>query len=386
MSGSVAVEPDPAYPAGHAVIRVGGAGQLRGSANFRIKRDDYDEGVFGPNGWQVSDALLLPDAQSVEGNDLLLHIGPSLVQHVVSGVYRLAVPAAGVDTTVFWPDLPLMADEALNMVAEPARDMVAEPYAASALRPQIPRPPPGPAQIPRPPPAPPEMANGSGVASSRAGFDDPSRPTGQVPDDTVRVTPSPTPERPRWLVWAILLVVVLIAAGGGYFGYRTLYPPPPEVAEQAPPNPPPPANPPPPEAAEQASPTPAPGLDLTHMSAAEALRSSASPEALLREAERRMSLDAAQRSEALLLMQGAADPNRDYAPAHAALGRLYDPGLQHPPEIEADARQAAIHYRAAVQGGDNSVVDARAALKAYLEQRSQHGDLYAPLILKEFWQ
>jgi hypothetical protein len=106
---------------------------------------------------------------------------------------------------------------------------------------------------------------------------------------------------------------------------------------------------------------------------------------LLDEAQRRMQLDSAQRSEALLLMQGAADPDRNFAPAHAALARLYDPSLPRPPEIQPDARQAALHYRSAVRGGENAVADERAALRAYLERRQGQGDLYAPLILKEFW-
>jgi hypothetical protein len=360
----VAVEPDPAFPGGHALLRIHGAGKFSDRpAVFSIKRDDYDEAVFGPRGWQVAGALLSPDSQSVEGDDLLLHIGPSVVQHIVSGVYRIAVPAAGVETNVFWPDLPLMADEALNMVAEPVQ---AQPKMAPPPPRKIQRPGPDRGTAgPRPDPAPGFMG------------------TGPASDDTVKienkppVPPPPTveetdPVRRNWLKLAVSLAVVLvIAGGGGYFAYRWLFPPPPPpVAEDAPKPPP------------SDNPQPQP-LDLSHMTAAEALRSGAPPEALLAEAERRMQLDGAQRSEALLLMQGAAA--RNYLPAHAALGRLYDPDIQHPPEIQADARQAASHYKIAANGGDTSVAEPRAALQAYLQRQASRGDMFAPLILKEFW-
>jgi TPR repeat protein len=119
------------------------------------------------------------------------------------------------------------------------------------------------------------------------------------------------------------------------------------------------------------------------MTGIELARSGAAPEVLLREAERRMQLGGDHRNDALLLMQVAAD--RNYAPAHAALGRFYDPDLPHPPDIQSDEHQAALQYHAAAQGGDNSVAEARAALKAYLEQRAGLGDVFAPQILRDFW-
>jgi hypothetical protein len=368
MNTRVTVEPDPAYQGGHALIRVAGAAAFTGAADFRIRREDWDEGVLGPKGWQVADCLLPPDATSVDGNDLLLHLGPSVVQIVESGGYRFAIPAAGIDTAVYWPDLPLQADDALNMVAEPVR---AGPRAAAPQRPQIQRLQP---EAPPPPPRPGPRVVGPGKASGGGGPDS---------DETVLIKPAPPPEpvepEPRkWLPWAALGLVLLLLAGGGYYGYQQMVPP-----DQPPgPGPAPQAQGQPP-ATPPASPPPPGEPDLQNMSVADAIRSGAPPAALLREAQRRMQLDSARRSEALLLMQAAADG--DFAPAHAALGRLYDPGQPHPPEIQPDPRQAALHYRRAVQGGDTSVAEARAALKSYLDQQSQNGDLYAPLIVKEFW-
>jgi hypothetical protein len=372
MSGTIEVEADPDFPGGHALLRVRGAGKFGGPAGFWIKRDDYDEGVFGPRGWQVADALLTPDGHSVEGDDLLLHVGPAVVQHLENAVYRIGVPAVGVETTVFWPDLPLLADEALNIVGEPPPAATQE---VTAPPPKILRP--GPETQPkRPEPS---------ISVTTPWRDETPAATKPGPDDTVLIKSQPPgPEHPvqsadpeparNWLpIAGLLLAVLAVAAGGGYFGYRWLFPPAPEVAQQTPPAAP---------ATPEPEPSPA-GPDLRQMSAAEALRSGASPEALVAEAERRMQLDGPQRSEALLLLHGAAD--RNYAPAHAALGRLYDPGIPHPLEVQPDARQAAANYRLAVNGGDTSVADARAALQAYLQQQASHGNMFAPLILKEFW-
>src|SRR4051812_42477275 len=118
MSGTVRIEQDTAYPAGHAVIRIVGVAGSNGPFGYRLRRDEFDEGNFGPLGWQVAEALLSPAEHSTDGGDLLLHVGPSVVQHIVSGVYHFALPAAGIETVVFWPDLPLLPDTALNMIAE----------------------------------------------------------------------------------------------------------------------------------------------------------------------------------------------------------------------------------------------------------------------------
>lgn len=117
------------------------------------------------------------------------------------------------------------------------------------------------------------------------------------------------------------------------------------------------------------------------MSVLDLLRGNLAPDVLMREAERRMKQDEAGRGDALRLLMGVAD--KGHAPAHAALGRFYDPTLPHPPDVTPDARQSARHYRDASAGGDSSVDAPRAALKGWLEQRRD--DPFAPLILKEFW-
>jgi hypothetical protein len=370
VSYSVTVEPDPIGGAGHAVIRVHGAGPFTGPTSFRIRRDDYDDGVFGRNGWQVADELLVADSRQVAGNDLLLFIGPSIVQRIESAVYHFAIPAANIETTTFWPDLPLLAQGAANMVAEPARTGV---RAAAVSRPVIQRPTAA-DTVQRPEPE---------IRSTV------TRPAEPAPDDTVRLQPAidekpvvvpqpPAPTQRKWIPWASLALVLIVvaAAGGGYYYYYYLPHPPQQTANTDPITPTPPH--------EQPVVQPPAGPDLQNMSVAEALRSGASPEALLREGQRRLGLDAARHGDALLLMQGAAD--RGHGPAHAALGGLYDPNLPHPPDIIPDPRQAALHYRRAVDGGDTSVAAARAALKTFLERQVAQNDPFAPGTLNEFWQ
>jgi hypothetical protein len=372
VSGAVEVQADPKYSAGHAVILVRGAGHLAGAVDFRIRRDDFDDGVFGANGWQVADALLTPDEKSVDGNDLLLHVGPSIVQHIDSGVYHFVLPAAGLEATMFWPDLPLLAEGPSDIIAEHAR---AKLRAAPPRNPTISRQPPPEPPAPAEPTVRVERAEPSDATAAATTVDD----TVQVPRPAVEPEAPPVASSKKWR-W-LLLLLVLLGAGGGYLGFRWLNPPqpipePPVAQEEQRP-----AQPPQVEPAQ--SPSPAPGPNFEGMSAIDVIRSGAAPDALLREAERRLQLGGPKTNDALLLMQAAAD--RGYAPAHAALGRFYDPNL-HPRDVTPDPRQAALHYRAAARGGDTTTGDARAALKSWLERQAQQNDLYAPLILKEFWQ
>jgi hypothetical protein len=374
VSGAVEVQPDPKYSAGHAVIVVRGAGRFAGSANFRIRRDDFDEGVFGASGWQVADTLLTPDEKSIDGNDLLLHIGPSIVQQIDSGVYYFALPSAELEATMFWPDLPLLADRPSDVIAEHARARRRE---APPNRPTISRQTRG---------EPPSSASPT-VRPERAGPSDAAEAKTIVGDAVPVFQPDTEPKPPQietttsWS-WLLLLVpLVLLGAAGGYLGYRWLYPPHPSVAEHQMPPPVPDQL---PEHPPQLDRSPPPsGPNLENMSAIDAIRSGAAPEALLREAERRLQLGGPKTNDALLLLRAAADSG--YAPAHSALGRFYDPNL-HPRDVTPDPRQAALHYRAAARGGDNATSEARAALKAWLERQAQQNDMYAPLILREFWQ
>jgi hypothetical protein len=102
----VTVERDRTSFAGHALIRVHGGARARTNPGFRLHRQvEWSDATLGPAGWQVAGELLTPARVTVEGEDLVLGVGPEVCSHVESGVYRIVVPAAGVDTVVVWPEI-----------------------------------------------------------------------------------------------------------------------------------------------------------------------------------------------------------------------------------------------------------------------------------------
>ena len=126
---SLQVEPDPAHPAGHALIRVAGAAAVAGAPGFRVQRDaGWGDDKLGPGGWQSSDALLAPDRAEASGPDLLLHVGWDVCRHLEAGVYEISVPGAGLaQVGVYWPDIvPLHSGGGQPVGRRPARGSEAE--------------------------------------------------------------------------------------------------------------------------------------------------------------------------------------------------------------------------------------------------------------------
>ncbi len=343
---SIQVKPDPAHPAGHALIQVLGAAGAAGAPGFRVQRDaGWGDDKLGPGGWQSSDALLVPDRAEARGPDLLLHVGWGVCRHLEAGVYEVSVPGAGLaQVGVFWPDIvPLHAGGGQRVVAPVA--------AAEAARPPEPVPP-APAPAPEPPPA---------VRRTVS--------IGPAADDAPPPVLPPVPAAPG-VSKAVLLVagVVGLLAGGGAYWWVNRAPAPADAASVAPPTPPP-----------AAAPVPA-GLD--GLSVPDVLAQAPNPAAIAAEGERRLRGD--RRDDGLLLLEAAAD--RSDSGAAAALARLYDPVQFRPggPIPQPDARQAARYYRDAARGGAD-VAAAREALRQNLQTRVQAGDLGANLSLKDFW-
>lgn len=337
---SVQVEPDPAHPAGHALIRVPGAAGAVGTPGFRVQRDaGWGDDKLGPGGWQSSDALLLPDRAEASGPDLLLHVGWGVCRHLEAGVYEVSVPGAALaQVGAYWPDIvPLHAAGGQPVVAPVAA-------AAAVAQPPDSVPPPAP---PVPQEAPPV------VRASNAVTADP--------------LPRPEPAKPGVSKAVLVLagVLGLLAGGGAYWWVRT---PAPDTVPATSPAPPPPA-------------APAPA-SLDGLSVPDVLTQAPNPAAIAAEGERR--LRGNRRDDGLLLLEAAAD--RSDPAAAAALARLYDPVQFRPggPIPQPDARQAARYYRDAARGGAD-VAAAREALRQSLQTRVQAGDLGANLSLKDFW-
>lgn len=338
---SVQVEPDPAHPAGHALVRVPGAAGAAGAPGFRMHRDaGWGDDKLGPGGWQSSDALLEPDRAEASGPDLLLHVGWGVCRHLEAGVYELSVPAAGLaQVGVYWPDIVPLHSE--------GRQPVVAPRVAAAA--------PDPVPLPAPEP-PPTMRRTVSV--------------GPASDDAMPPPlPGPAQAAPG-VSKAVLLVagVLGLLAGGGAYWWMNRAPAQLDAAPVAP------AVPAPPPAA------PAPGLG--RLSVPDVLARAPNPAAITAEGERRLQGD--RHDDGLLLLEAAAD--RSDPAAAAALARLYDPVQFRPggPIPQPDPRQAARYYRDAARGGAD-VAAAREALRQNLQTRVQAGDLGANLSLKDFW-
>ena len=345
MSG-VAVAPDPAHPAGHALVRVAGAASFVSQPGFRVQRDaGWGDDKLGPGGWQSSDALLLPARAEASGPDLLLHVGWDVCQHLEAGVYELSVPAAGVEPTgVFWPEIvPLHSGTA--SVATPAPLLPPAPKLPDADAAVVAAPKPPVAAVAPVLPGPlPDVASGSNRAA---------------------------------LLGVAGLLVLLLVAGAAYHTLRGGGVEPQVVA--APPALPVPTPPP----ALPPDPLPAPAAaGLGGLSVPDVIAKAPDTAAIRAEGEQRLSGD--RKDDGLLLLEAAAD--RSDATAAAALARLYDPVVFQAggPIPRADARQAARYYRDAARGGED-VAAARDALRRLLQTQAQGGNMGADLMLKDFW-
>ncbi len=188
--------PDPSGRAGIAQLRVTGAAAAAPGALLRIRREGWDHGILGPNGWQGEDALLQPDQAEAEGGDLVMLVGWDVCSHLEAGTYMIAVPQAGIDEAVSWPDIrPVRATARPRPAPAVAPPPLAPPVTpppvappAAALPPAVPPPLPATARPIVPPPLPPPLPVRSG------------RRTG--------------------LLLGLLLLTALAAAGGGYWYWQ----------------------------------------------------------------------------------------------------------------------------------------------------------------------
>ena len=339
MSEAV-IEGDPTQRGGHALIRIVGGAAGVADPRFRLSRDGYEAGTLGPAGWQVADVLLTPLAARAEAADLVLGVGPAVVDQLESGVVMLAVPSAGFDEPVFWPEL------ALSRGGQGSAGIAVPPTVQARPQPlegkQKLEPPVGKPVVVRPEPVPP-------------------------PPPVIVAPPEPSP--PRNLMPLIVAGVLLVAAAGGgawWAMHRTE----PQIALPAP-------------VPTTPAPAPAPVADCSHGSVAETVACAPDADALYAVAQKRW--DAGQADQGLVLMQIASD--RGSGNAALKLAQLYDPNRFQPggPISQANPRQAAQYYRKAVAAHQEAAIPAREALHKRLQADAENGDPLAGLTLKDFW-
>lgn len=386
MQGDVSVTPDPQRPAGHALIRLHDTGPSAPVA-FHLRRPDWTEGNLGPQGWQIAEIALEPDRVTPDGADLVLGVGPSICAHLESGVYEIAVPALGIDTSIHWPEIAPLHSGMSGYFDNPrtgGQTATSQTTGRSTTDPTI------------------------GTSSTSTGTTGGSERGGGTPVNVSEVTPQPPwdplpsnpagdiPAAPKpsraWLI-PVLGLVVLLASAGGYYAYRLSQntgpiavpasPVPPTPAPAVPPLPPspgptPPA-PPAPAPPPPAPPDPAP-VNLDTMSVPDLVRRN-KPDEMVEQARKRL---ATKPQEAMLLLETAGD-DRHNGPALTLLGQLYDPNKPRQGGIPADARQAARYYHDASANGDSSGAADREALHRTIIQRRDAGDLNAKLVEQDFW-
>lgn len=341
MSG-VTVQEDLTGPPGHALIRVRGGARAQGSPGFRLHRQaEWGASVLGPAGWQVPEALLTPRRVSVEGNDLVLGVGPEVCRHLEGGTYQFTVPAADVDVTVFWPEIA--TPDAFEPPAREPPPKSTPIEDQTVILPAIKEPPVTPPQVKEP--AKPEPKQGSEKKKAKL---------------------------PAW-VWVATLLA-LIAIAGGTLKLLQLYPFEPaqqdQTGQQDQPL----------HAVQPPQPTPPPADQLDSLSVRDLIARN-KPDEMFAQAQRRL---AAKPGDALLLLEAAGE-DRHYGPALAMLARLNDPNLPRQGGIPESARQAARYYREAALAGETGVAADREALRALLLRRKQGGDFGAGLVLQDFW-
>lgn len=333
------VENDRRFSLGHARITIAGL-QVPADGGFRIIREGYAAANLGRRGWQVQEEKLTPVEIRQEGADTVLVLGPRLTRHLEPGPLVFLLPAAGLETSLFWPDDIDVFDGELP----PDPVMPREPEVA--LKP----PPIAAAPTPPPPPAP-------------------------LPSPREDVVVKPAEEgKSRIPLLAGIGLLLLVVIGGAAWCFTVT----PQPAPIATPAPTPPAPPPAPVTAERPWLERSDGMNLRDL-----VQSASDAAAIHAAALRRQT--AGRHDDALVLFEEAGE--RGHAPALTAVARLYDPigFVAGRPFRAPDPRAAARYYRDAVQRGDAAAEAPRAALKTWLEEQARAGNGTAETALKEFW-
>jgi hypothetical protein len=334
------VEPDPQQPYGHALVRLPGAAAAATDPRFLIRREGYEKGVLGPGGWQVGEAHLSPLSADAEGDDLVIRLGPQVVDLLEPGTVLLTVPAAGFDGFAVWPD-------------------IAPSYTGSTSR-------------LRESPSQPERKKEAQLAPERIVEPRPEPPPKPVPEPEPKPAPSPVPPRRHWPRYAALVLLLLV--GGGYGVWRFIIPVPPDCNGAS--------------GARipdgcRGSVSPPPHPECETGTPAQILACNPTPQRLAELGQQLM--NAGRANDAELLWEAGADQGSGSAALR--LAKLYDPNSFRPGGLvpRPDPRLAAKYYRQAADAGVTDVAEPREALRRYLEDRRGRGDQDARIILQEFW-
>jgi len=392
----VDIDEDAGRP-GYARIIIPRAGAAGGGAQFRIQRLDREENSYlSPHGWRSGAADLVAWKTVVDGADLVLFVGPEVVDLVPNDInVEVSVPAVAVSGYVFWPDMPT------SSVASGQIDETG-PKTPSAPPPMPWRaPPPEP-----PPPAPP--VPGPNMDDETRVFTAPPRP-GDLHEEAFEEDfdeeleeefeedfdeePDEEPSgRGRWVLFALIGLVFLLLAGGGVAAY-ILYgmeDPPPEpapgpVTEPVMPSlPTPGTTPPEPAPPEQASPEPATAATCDEPYVYVTAFMDQHPDdiaAWVAHAKELVERGGCNDVIALLLVEAADKENPE---AKRFMAELADPTVEQADRImfsEPDPRVALQYYGEASMAGNAEAGEAWIRLMNHLRERAGAGDADAQAII-----
>ncbi len=385
---SVTAEPDSSRSIGYARIVIDGLNQMPEDPGFRIWREGYPTPNLGPRGWQVREERLKPMQMVIEGTQVVLVVSPAVTRFLDVEPYVFALPAAGVEAPLFWPDtIDVFEGDLPPATEQPPEEPVTRLSLPGANR-GLDEPAPVPSTV-----SPPSTATETPAVAPPIATTPPPRPE---PKDGARL--------PLILAGvAGVMLLVLLGGGAWWFWLRPTDPPPPAPIAQIPPNPPavpPPVTPPvqPPVAPPAPAPDPGPILSTppapgpaapTWPDGTDALtlrdlvERAPNPAGIHAAAWRRQA--EGRHDDAFVLFEEAAD--RGHAAALTAIGRMYDPNGFVPgrPFTSPDPRSAARFYRDAARANDPGVAAPRAALRETLDAQAQRGNGSAASALQEFW-
>ncbi|MDD2877304.1 MAG: hypothetical protein PHT60_11540 [Acidiphilium sp.] len=369
----ISIDPDPSGRGGFAQIRIQGAAQAAADPRFRLQRSDERAGFLGTQGWQPAEALLSPRSAHIEGSDLLLEIGPEVVDLVEDGTIGFGMPAAGVMTTVIWPILTPSYGGLGSVISQTQRsgaDVVLSVHTIDHTVPDS-----GKFSDPgmRGTDADPTIALRTTSAPptpdaiTRSIL--PPDPPATVPPPSISPVSRTPSNGPSILVLSLIGLSVLAALGGGLYWFLGTRSAPPRINQSHSTT-----TPPPPATADDCDAKPLPALFACETD----------PAKLLAIGEARWK--AGHTREGLVIEKAAAQKN--FGPAALELATIYDPAHFQASKAVPVARvgKAADYYRQAVHDGDQDAVAPRAKLFRLLEDRADQGDITAPLILKNFWR
>lgn len=346
------VENDRSHSIGHARIVIQGL-SMPHDGGFHLVREGYAAANLGRRGWQVQEVTLKPVAMYQEGQDTVLILGPVLTRFLEPGPLIFSLPAAGLETSLFWPDDIDVFDGDLP----PETELPNEAEIA---------------------PAPPPVAAASFPKTAIAS--EPVSPA-VAPRVEAPLLQEPAKGNSRWPLMAGLGVLCLVAIAGAAWWLTADQTVPNQAAPAAPVQP---AAPPAPAPANAARTPERPWIERSDgMNLRDLVQSAPDVASIHMAAQRRQ--NAGRHDDALVLLEEAGE--RGHAAALTALARLYDPNgfVAGRPFRAPDPRAAARYYRDAVQKGDEAAAAPRAALKTFLEEQARAGNGTAETALKDFW-